>query len=190
MKNIEPQESAITIFHESGHAIDANSLDIQVDGHTHITGASQYVDELLSMASKAGAVPDIVTLARKIGLGLNENGDWVSNDPKDYQNAFFSWADAFVEKYGESQFLPLSDIIDGITLGDLSFATRKYAHHEKEYWHKPSSLGYGSRASGEAWANYCSLRAMCSNDAIEVLKEIAPNLERALRITYMEVFGY
>ena len=44
-------------------------------------------------------------------------------------------------------------------------------------------------ADGFMKANNCSLRAMGSKEALALLREIAPNMERALRIVYLEVFG-
>ena len=186
--HIEKDITGRGFLHETAHAIDEGSVHVKIDEWYSVDSASAYLQELVEQAEQYGkAVPDVVTFCNKLGIDLNERGDWLSGEA-DFIPKYSRWAKAFVKEHDEEHFRSVSDFIDGLTLGEMEIVTQNYGYHGKDYYQKPHGGVRGSPQYDEQWAHYCALRAEHRTDELALLKEVAPNRIGALETIYRMVF--
>ena len=179
--------SSSKLFHETAHAIDKGSVDVIIDEGQpwsfKIDSASGYLSEKLSLYGY-----DSGRFAEMIGASVDEYGRVV--DSVDTVIKFNNWAKSEAKKMGvtigDESFGQLTDIFSGLT-DDRIKSSLTYGGHDGSYWTSPRDGA--SSFCVEAWADYCSLRASGSRDVLQLLDDSLPNVSKALKEVYMEVFG-
>lgn len=171
--SLTPDSSARTVFHEYGHSIDFYSEKIN-------EFPSQHLDRLGNSPQQYRQ--DVEAMAKVVGLSTDGNGNLTESEA-DRTQKYWSWAKNQEKKI--AGFENVSDAISALTHASCGEAL--YGGHESSYWYKVSSRGAASMRSAEFWAEYCQMKAFGQEEALDLMKQIAPNLYDACEKTYMEV---
>ena len=186
------QSDAETVIHEMSHRIDCGAVDKTVDlegfkGY-HIVNASQYIDHLGNEQEQRNA--DFEAMARVVGYETNGTG-WFGGKHYSDESYNAERVGAYVKFAHEHSGIPgiscVSDAMSALTLN--SCGETLYGGHERGYWMQAYGGENSSYRSREYWANYCQLRISGRIEALELLKQVSPNMYAAAEETFREAFG-
>lgn len=177
-----------TIIHEMSHAMDEYAVDLNYEvGSPGSSWTRNIRSASENMTFLAGGIErtnqDFEAMAKAVGYETNGEGWFRSDVGRDYAfDGFMKFAKTHSKKKG---FEAVSDAISALTL-DKSGGSFWYGGHSQDYWMRRS--GYSSMRAQEYWANYCMLRAFHYTDALDLLKQVSPNMYAAAEATYKEAF--
>lgn len=181
-------ETAGVAIHETAHAIDKGSVNKTVRVGTDKHGLDIGIDSAslnIQVLRDGAKGSDLDNIARIIGAKIED--DWFAEDDFEVSQKYNIWAKSIVDKYGQTGFGSVSDIISGIT-EDYIGSSRSYGGHETGYWLTKVPDGEAYMVNVEAWADFCTLKVSRNENMLLVLKETVPGMYGALEQTYKEVF--
>lgn len=197
--------TARTTFHELGHRIDYTHKTIEVEGDD---GNTYYVSPSAVIDATADAGQIYQEIVDYFGYEVNNRGNIIGDrnartaeqKASAHKNklAFITKFKDIVQKVNGGGFgAVIVDCIEGITEGvvdEYKFAGghRKSYWKDDAFWGTPEAetlaKGTGTNATVEAFANYCSLKALGRDDVIAELEKISPTLVEELEYAYGQIF--
>ena len=193
----DDDSSAETVFHECAHAFDRGALKVDVDvpgvGRWTLESASEYLD-YFARHDSLKEHEDFRAMAKFYGFETDGLG-WFSNtygDTEDFDTQL-KLMHIFEKKSKEFEdvdgYAEVADAVSGLT-GNSCLTHVLYGGHEASYWRSPYGGHISSARSKEYWANFCSLKARKCEKALDILKQITPNMYEAAENAYKEVFKH
>jgi len=169
-----------TVFHETGHAIDMCSVNYITPEGKQIISASAAVEY---MHNNGKNIMDMKQYADVIGVEMN--GNTLQSTPY-LANA--KWFNSLCDNGCDKDDLSaLSDIFDGLMLGDLR-GVQYAGGHYPEYWRGSADIDYTSLQYQEIWADFCELKGKKNTYLLKVLKNTMPYLFAILNDVYNSAF--